>query len=220
VLPLDPDTHRRLRQLGIKTLGALVALPEEAVVSQFGRRPAGGCGARAEARIGAGSGADRTRAESWLPSRFSTQSASGTCSPTHWTKLVDRAIADPRRSGWRVQVVRLRAELEHGASWLVTATLKDPSATRERIAAPLKTLLERSPPAGAVERLVVEFTAFAPAPRSCSCSRAMRAPLRAPGGGGALQSAAREIALRIRRPMLYHVTRCNHGPASPSGATR
>src|SRR5256712_1727857 len=36
VLPLDPDTHRRLLQLGIKTLGALVALPEEAVVSQFG----------------------------------------------------------------------------------------------------------------------------------------------------------------------------------------
>src|SRR5437879_12561372 len=37
VLPLDPDTHRRLLQLGVKTLGALVALPEVAVVSQFGR---------------------------------------------------------------------------------------------------------------------------------------------------------------------------------------
>src|SRR2546427_951742 len=37
VLPLDPDTHRRLLQLGVKTLGALVALSEEAVVSQFGR---------------------------------------------------------------------------------------------------------------------------------------------------------------------------------------
>src|SRR2546430_1667723 len=36
-LPLDSDTHRRLRQLGIRTLGALAALPEEAVVSQFGR---------------------------------------------------------------------------------------------------------------------------------------------------------------------------------------
>src|SRR5881296_53262 len=37
VLPLDPDTHRRLRQLGLKTLGSLASLPEEAVVSQFGR---------------------------------------------------------------------------------------------------------------------------------------------------------------------------------------
>src|SRR5207253_7018862 len=61
-------------------------------------------------------------------------------------KLVDRALGDPRRSGWRVQVVRVHAELEHGASWLVAATLKDPAATRERIAAPLKTQLERSPP--------------------------------------------------------------------------
>src|SRR4029077_18236161 len=36
VLPLDLDTHRRLRQLGLKTLGTLAALPEEAVASQFG----------------------------------------------------------------------------------------------------------------------------------------------------------------------------------------
>src|SRR5439155_3609417 len=48
VLPLDPDTHRRLRQLGLKALGRLAALPEEALVSQFGTagrrlwRPAAG----------------------------------------------------------------------------------------------------------------------------------------------------------------------------------
>src|SRR2546429_2123358 len=62
-LPLDADTHRRLRQLGVRTLGALAALPEEAVVSQFGRagrrlwrlaagriaQPAGGRGAPAAA---------------------------------------------------------------------------------------------------------------------------------------------------------------------------
>src|SRR2546428_8295837 len=50
VLPLDPDAHRRLRLLGLRTLGRLAALPEEAILSQFGRagrrrwRPAaGGC---------------------------------------------------------------------------------------------------------------------------------------------------------------------------------
>src|SRR5437879_4479902 len=37
VLPLDPDAHRRLRQLSLRTLGRLAALPEEAIVSQFGR---------------------------------------------------------------------------------------------------------------------------------------------------------------------------------------
>ena len=35
-LPIDPDTHRRLRQLGLRTLGQLAALPEDAVAAQFG----------------------------------------------------------------------------------------------------------------------------------------------------------------------------------------
>jgi DNA polymerase-4/protein ImuB len=120
-------------------------------------------------------------------------------------KLIDRALADPRRSGWRVQVVRVHAELEHGASWLMEATLKDPSATRERIAAPLKTQLERSPPAGAVERFVVEFTAFAPGTTELQLFARDAAAAARTGRRRALQSAAREIALRIRRPMLYHI---------------
>ena len=37
VLPMDPDSHHRLWRLGLKTLGQLIALPESAVVSQFGR---------------------------------------------------------------------------------------------------------------------------------------------------------------------------------------
>src|SRR5205807_2174926 len=64
--------------------------------------------------------------------------------------------------GWPVRVVPVRAELEHGASWMIAATLQDPTADRDRIAAPLRTRLEQAPPAGAVERLAVEFTAFAP----------------------------------------------------------
>jgi len=204
VLPLDPDTHRRLQQLGVKTLGALVALPEEAVVSQFG-----GPGRRLW-RLAAGLVSEpvvgRVVPEPIVAAlTFFTPVGERGLLAHALDKLIDRALGDPRRSGWRVQVVRVRAELEHGASWLVTATLKDPSATRERIAAPLKTQLERSPPAGAVERLVVEFTAFAPGTAELQlfahdASAAARA-----GRRRALQSAAREIALRIRRPMLYHV---------------
>src|SRR5213076_588213 len=154
VLPLDPDTHRRLLQLGVKTLGALVALPEEAVVSQFGRA------GRRLWRLAAGLVAEpvvgRVVPEPIVAAlTFFTPVGERDLLAHALDKLVDRALGDPRRSGWRVQVVRVRAELEHGASWLVTATLKDPSATREHIAAPLKTQLERSPPVGAVERLVV-----------------------------------------------------------------
>src|SRR3989454_6100917 len=161
VLPLDPDTHRRLLQLGVKTLGTLVALPEEAVVSQFG-----GVG-RQLWRLAAGLVSEpvvgRVVPEPIVAAlTFFTPVGERGLLAHALDKLVDRALGDPRRSGWRVQVVRVHAELEHGASWLVAATLKDPAATRERIAAPLKTQLERSPPAGAVERLVVEFPAFAP----------------------------------------------------------
>src|SRR2546428_9765005 len=49
VLPLDPDAHRRLPQLGLPTLGQLAPLPQEAILSPFGRArrrwlppPAGG----------------------------------------------------------------------------------------------------------------------------------------------------------------------------------
>jgi len=204
VLPLDSDTHRRLLQLGVKTLGALVALPEEAVVSQFGRA------GRRLWRLAAGLVSEpvvgRIVPEPIVAAlTFFTPVGERDLLAHALDKLVDRALGDPRRSGWQVQVVRVHAELEHGASWLAEATLKDPSATRERIAAPLKTQLERSPPAGAVERLVVEFTAFAPGTAELQLfARDAGAAARA-GRRRALQSAAREIALRIRRPMLYHV---------------
>jgi DNA polymerase-4/protein ImuB len=204
VLPLDPDTHRRLLQLGLRTLGALAALPEEAVVSQFG-----GAGRRLW-RLAAGRVSEpvvgRVAPEPIVAAlTFFSPVGERELLVHAMNKLVDRALGDPRRSGWRVQVVRVRAELEHGASWLVTATLKDPSATRERITAPLKTQLERSPPAGAVERLVVEFTEFAPGTAELQLfARDANAAARA-GRRRALQSAAREIELRIKRPMLYHV---------------
>jgi len=204
VLPLDPDTHRRLLQLDVKTLGALIALPEEAVVSQFGRA------GRRLWRLAAGLVSEpvvgRIVPEPIVAAlTFFTPVGERDLLAHALDKLVDRALADPRRSGWRVQVVRVRAELEHGASWLVAATLKDPSATRERITAPLKTQLERSPPAGAVERLVVEFAAFVPGTAELQLfERDAGAAARA-GRRRALQRAAQEIALRIRRPMLYHV---------------
>jgi DNA polymerase-4/protein ImuB len=204
VLPLDPDTHRRLRQLGIKTLGALAALPEDAVVSQFGRP------GRHVWRLAAGRIAEpvvgRVSPEPILAElSFFSPVAGRVLLELALERLIERALKDPRRSGWRVQVVRARAELEHGASWLAAVTLKEPTADRDRIAAPLKTQLERSPPPGAVERLVVEFTAFVPGTTELQLfARDANAAARA-GRRRALQNAAQEIRLRIRQPMLYHI---------------
>jgi len=203
-LPLDTDTHRRLRQLGIRTLGALAALPEEAIVSQFGRA------GRRLWLLAAGRIAERVVgrvAPEPIVAALAFFSAVGERELLVHAldRLIERALRDPRRSGWRVQVVRARAELEHGASWLVEATLKDPSADRERVAAPLKTQLERSPPAGAVERLVVEFTAFVPGTAELQLfARDAQAAARA-GRRRALRSAAQEIKLRLKRSLLYHV---------------
>jgi nucleotidyltransferase/DNA polymerase involved in DNA repair len=203
-LPLDPDTHRRLLRLGIKTLGALAALPEEAVVSQFGRA------GRRMWRLAAGLVSEpvvgRVVPEP-IVAALTFFSAVGERELLEHAldQLLERALRNPRRTGWRVQVVRVRAELEHGASWLATVTLKEPSAVRERLATPLKAQLERSPPAGAVERLAVEFTGFAPGTAELQLfARDANAAARA-GRRRALQSAAREITLRVKRPMLYHV---------------
>jgi len=204
VLPLDPDAHRRLRQLGLRTLGQLAALPEEAIVSQFGR--AGrrwwrlAAGATAEPVVG------RVLPEPISVSlTFFTPVADREMLVLALERLIERALRHPRRTGWRVQAVRARAELERAASWLAAATLKDPSADRDHIAAPLKTRLAQAPPAGAVERLVVEFTAFAPGTAELQLfARDAGAAARA-GQRRALRSAVQEITLRLKRPMLHHV---------------
>src|SRR5437588_1304422 len=204
VLPLDPDTHRRLRQLGLSTLGRLAALPQEAVVSQFG------AAGRRMWQLAAGEVVERVVGrEAPEPIvaalAFFSPVADRAMLAHALDRLLERALKDPRRIGWRVQVVRVRAELEHGASWMITATLKDPTADRDRIAAPLLTRLEQAPPAGAVERLAVEFTGFAPGTAELQLfARDASAAARA-GQRRALRTALQEIKLRLKRTLLYHV---------------
>ena len=204
VLPITPDTHRRLRQLGIKTLGALAKLPETALVSQFGR----------EGRIAwrLASGLDdqpvrgRERPEPIVAGLQFASPVSDRLMLAHTIhKLVERALKHPRRTGWHIHGVRARASLEHGASWLAESLLKEPTAEPARIAAPLKTRLEQAPPTGAVERLLVEFTRFAPGTEELQLfARDSTAAARA-GRTRALRSAAREIVLRFNRKLLHQI---------------
>jgi len=221
VLPLDPDTHRRLRQLGIRSLGALAALPEAAVTAQFGA-----LGKRLW-RLAAGRIAEPVEGcvapEPIVAAlTFFTPVGERELLVHSLDQLIARALKHPRRIGWRVHAVRLRADLEcaevnenagRGAaccaptnrSWLVNVLLKDPTAAADRIAAPLRTRLEQSPPTGAVERLVLEFTAFAPGTAELQLfARDAQAAARA-GQQHALQSAAREIRMRVKRSCLYHI---------------
>ncbi len=204
VLPVSADTHHRLRQLGITTLGELAQLPEAALVSQFGRE-----GRRAWQLAAGGVAAPvvgRERPEPITAAMdFPAPAADRAMLALAIRRLVDRALRHPRRSGWRVHVARARAALEQGASWITEVTLKDPSADRDRIAAPLTVRLEQSPPQGAVERLVVEFVAFARGTDELQLfARDAEAAARA-GRRRALHTAAREIKTRLKRAMLYHV---------------
>ena len=204
VLPLDPDTHRRLRQLGIRTLGALAALPEEAVTAQFG------AAGRQLWRLAAGHTVEpvvgRNAPEPIVAAlTFFTPVGERDLLERALDQLIARALKHPRRIGWRVQAVRLRAEIEGGRSWLADILFKDPTADAARIAAPLRTRLEQAPPPGAVERLVLELTAFTPGTAELQLfARDAVAAARA-GQRRALESAAREIQQRIKRSCLYHV---------------
>ncbi|MDH3290355.1 MAG: hypothetical protein OEO20_01105 [Gemmatimonadota bacterium] len=204
VLPITSDTHRRLRQLGLATLGDVARLPELAMVSQFGAE-----GGRAW-RLATGKVADpvigHQRPEPIVAGLdFPVPAADRAVLAHAIDTLIERGLRHPRRTGWRVHVVRLRAVLEHGVSWLTEVVLKDPSAHRDRIAAPLNTRLESSPPTGAVEHLAVEFTSFARGTDELQLfARDASSSARA-GRRQALHDAAREIETRFKRPLLSHV---------------
>src|SRR5207245_96643 len=108
VLPLDPDTHRRLLQLGVKTLGALVALPEEAVVSQYGHA------GRRLWRLAAGLVSEpvvgRVVPEPIVAALtfFSSVGERDLLAPA-LDHLVDRALRGPRRRGLRGEGARRAA---------------------------------------------------------------------------------------------------------------
>jgi len=204
VLPLEADLHHRLRRLGIRTLGMLTTLPEAAITAQFGttgkriwQLAAGRVIEPVQGRVEPESIAAALEFFSPVGERELIVHA--------LEQLIARALKHPRRIGWRVHALRVRAGLEGGGSWLTAHLLKEPTADAGRIIAPLKIRLEQSPPTGAVERLVLEFTGFAPGTTELQLfARDAQAAARA-GQQRALRSAAREIRLRVKRAALYHI---------------
>ena len=203
-LPLEADTHRRLWQLGLRLLGDLAALPEQAVVSQFGRegllawRLA--AGAIVEPVIG-----KETPPPILASMDFPTPIVDQGIIANTIGKLTDQALRHPRRIGWRVRSVRVRATLEHGSSWMIDAVLKDPSASRTHIAAPLIVKLGQSPPTGGVQHLTVEFTAFVRGTKELQLFARDAAAAARTGQRRALRWAAREIKTRLKQSMLHHI---------------
>ena len=204
VLPVLPDTHRRLIQLGLTTLRDIARMPEVALVSQFGRE------GREIWQLANGISDDPVigleQPEPIIVAlHFSVPIADRMLLANAIHTLIERALKHPRRIGWRVQATRIHAKLEHGTSWLAEIIHKDPAACSERILAPFKVRLEQSPPSGAVEYLTVEFTDFARGTQELQLfARDAASSVRA-GRRQALRRAATEIRNRLRRPMLHHI---------------
>ena len=203
-LPLSAPTHSRLRQLGLRSMSDVARLPETALVSQFGRE------GREAWRHAAGRMRDPVVGREYpepivATLHFPTPIADRGMLTHALKKLIQRALNDPRRSGWRVAAMRVQAVLEQGASWSTECVLKDPTADGEHLAAPLGVRLEQTPPPGAVEVLIVEFTAFVHGAQEFQLFARDAASAARAGQRQALRAAATEITHRLKRPLLYNI---------------
>jgi hypothetical protein len=204
VLPVESDTHRRLWQLGIRTLGNLATLPVEAVVSQFGRE------GRTAWQLAAGLIVEpvvgKQPPENIVTHiEFPLPVADRTILSYAIGKLVDRALRDPRRVGWRVHSLRAHAQMEQGASWLTEVTLKEPSADCQHICAPINTRLEQTPPTGAIDTITVEITALVRGTSELQLFARDSSSAARAGRHRALRWASKEIQKRLNRSMLHHI---------------
>jgi nucleotidyltransferase/DNA polymerase involved in DNA repair len=214
VLRMSPDTFRRLTQLSIKTVQDLTRLPEVAVVSQFGNE------GRRLWRLATGTKVDpvvgRETPEPIVSEiEFPNPIADLALLNNALDLLIERALRHPQRSGWRVLKVGVRVRQEHGTSWTTRSTLKDPSADRDHIAAPLKTRLAATPPTGAVENLAVEFLAFVRGTNELQLfARDADSNARA-GRRRALRTAVHEMKTRFKHSSMYRVVEVYPGSRIP-----
>ena len=212
VLPVDPLIVQRLERLGIHTLGALTRFPEPSLVSQFGEEGRSALAWSSGRRIDPVRPWHRPR-----PIRVSLEFSNpvGLTDTLHGAldRLVERALSRPARRGRSVTGVRMGARLEGGGSWVAETVLREPTADRERIAAPLRAKLALSPPPKAVEALLVELTHFgAPAAQTGLFDRRVESGRAAAGYELAqgevppsLRDAVKELKLRLGGSPLYRV---------------
>jgi nucleotidyltransferase/DNA polymerase involved in DNA repair len=211
-LPVDPLVVQRLERLGIHTLGELRRFPEPSLVAQFGEDGRNALAWATARRIDPVRPRHRPR-----PIRVSLDFPTpvGTTETLHGAldRLVERALSRPARRGRSVTGARLGAHLEGGGSWYVDTILRQPTADRERIAAPLRAKMAISPPPRAVETLLVELTDFgAPSAQTGLFDRKSATGRAAAGydfGQGdvpiSLRDAVKELKLRLGHSPLYRV---------------
>ena len=212
VLPVDPLMVQRLERLGIATLKELAALPEPALVGQFGTQ------GRRALEWSTGRRLDPVRPlYRPRPIRVSLSfpAPAGRTETLHVVldHLMEKALARPARRGRSVQGARLRARLEGGGSWSVESVIREPSARKDALTFPLRGKMALSPPPRAVESLAVELFQFGPATSQPGFFDRKEEGGRESGSMGmedgevppALQEAVKELKLKLGFSPLYRV---------------
>ena len=157
VLPVPEEMLRRLRLLGIETLGGLAALPRSALVAQFG--PLG-----SQAWTLARGDDDSPVRPPRKPERvvedlsFEVPLASREALQVATEQTLGRALRDPLMAGRAVRQAVLRAETERGACWERTVTFKEALVERDRLWTALRSVLAEAQLPGPVSRLELELT--------------------------------------------------------------
>jgi DNA polymerase-4/protein ImuB len=161
VLPVLPAVIERLERLGLVTLGAVAALSESALVSQFGRQ------GRKAWRYASGRALRAVRAEQPDdPLVVSLDLAAPSGDREFVNRAVDRLIRrvlhHGKRRGRSIRAVRMLAYFDQGGSWSAKVVFKEPTAESTAIGRMLRQHLGANPPQGLVARLTLRCTAFGP----------------------------------------------------------
>ena len=185
-----------LERLGVATLGDLAGLPRIAIADRFGEL---GLSAHDLA-----SGADtplrpRRPHEELVQALGLPEAAYGTQLDRALELLIERLVADPRRKGRTIRLLRLEARLAGGGSWRAEVAMRSATASPERLGLALGPKLAGLPaPAATLALRALELgpegaeqPALAPAPGEERRERLSEAVRQARAAGG------RDALLRI-----------------------
>ena len=153
-LPLDPEMDRRLRLLGVRTLGALAQLPRLAVLRQFGDA------AGALHDLACGKDAHPVHAEA--PPLRLTRSHTfidpvGDRTPllAHLGRMADDAAHEINRRGYLTEGLRLEIEEINGDTHNAGKPVKPPSSSGDQLSRLVTHILESLPIGSPVARLSI-----------------------------------------------------------------
>jgi nucleotidyltransferase/DNA polymerase involved in DNA repair len=159
-LPVAAEMIRRLRLVGITTVGELAALPRHALVAQFGAE-----GIRLVALLDGASEPVRPRPrEERLRERlaFPEPLTSREAVLAAAAQVLRRVLRHPRRQGRVARQLVVRAETEQGKRWESRVTLRHARCDHDGFWVALAPALERASLPGPVSELSVELRGLRP----------------------------------------------------------